>query len=108
MRPIDSDALIAQLEADAEQMEDMIAKMFTYAAINDIKHAPTIEPERKTGEWTEKSVITKDEAEKCIEEWQTARCKACGLYHTTPYMYHFRNYNFCPNCGSYNGGEQDG
>ena len=44
-RLIDADALIAQMEADAEQMEEPIAKMFTYAAINDVKHAPTIEPE---------------------------------------------------------------
>lgn len=46
-RPIDADALIAQMKADAEQMEEPIAKMFTYAAINDVKHAPTIEPEPK-------------------------------------------------------------
>ena len=49
MRLIDGDALIVQMVADAEQMEEPIAKMFTYAAINDVKHAPTIEPERKTG-----------------------------------------------------------
>ena len=42
MRPIDADALIARLEEDAEQMENIIAKMFTYGAINDIKHEPTI------------------------------------------------------------------
>ena len=47
MRLIDADALIAQMKADAEQMEEPIAKMFTYAAINDVKHAPTIEPEQK-------------------------------------------------------------
>ena len=47
-RMIDADALIAQMESDAEQMEDQIAKMFTYAAINDVKRAPTIE-QRKTG-----------------------------------------------------------
>lgn len=48
MRLIDADALIAQMEADAEQIDEPIAQMFVYAAINDIKHAPTIE-ERKTG-----------------------------------------------------------
>jgi hypothetical protein len=45
MRLIDADALIAQMEADAEHMDDQIAIMFTYAAISDVKHAPTIEPE---------------------------------------------------------------
>lgn len=44
MRLIDADALVAQMEADAEHMEDPIAKMLTYAAISDIKHAPTIDP----------------------------------------------------------------
>ena len=42
MRLIDADALIAQMEMDEEQMEEPIAKMFTYAAINDMKHAPTV------------------------------------------------------------------
>ena len=52
MRLIDADALIAQMEADAEQMEEPIAAMFAYAAINDVKHAPTIEPD-----WNEMLVI---------------------------------------------------
>jgi len=43
MRLIDADALIAQMEADAEQMEDPIAKMFAYSAIVDTKHAPTVD-----------------------------------------------------------------
>ena len=42
MRLIDADALIAQMETDAEHMEEPIGKMFTYAAISDIKHAPTV------------------------------------------------------------------
>lgn len=43
MRLINADALVEQMEADAEYMEDPIAKMFTYAAISDVKHAPTVE-----------------------------------------------------------------
>lgn len=39
---IDRDAMIAQMESDAEQMEEPIAKMFAYAAINDLKHAQII------------------------------------------------------------------
>ncbi len=42
-RLIDADALIKKLESDAEEMEEPIAKMFTYAAINDVKHAPTVD-----------------------------------------------------------------
>lgn len=42
-RLIDADALCAQMVEDAEQMDDPFAKMFTYAAINDVKHAPTVD-----------------------------------------------------------------
>ena len=43
MRLIDADALIAQMEADAEQMGDPIARIFTYAAIADMELAPTVD-----------------------------------------------------------------
>lgn len=42
-RLIDADELVAKLEADAEEMEEPIAKMFTYAAVNDVKNAPTVD-----------------------------------------------------------------
>ena len=45
MRLIDADALIEQWEADAEQMDKPLAKMFANAAINDVNRARTIEPE---------------------------------------------------------------
>lgn len=48
------------------------------------------------GEWEDKEVIHK----RCIEEWQSARCSACEKYHTTPYMYYFDDFKFCPNCGA--------
>jgi hypothetical protein len=54
------------------------------------------------GKWEDKEVIHK----KCIEEWQSARCSACGKYHTTPYMYYFDDFNFCPNCGADMRGEE--
>ena len=41
-RLIDADALIAQMTSDAEQMEEPLAKMFTYAAINDVKHSESV------------------------------------------------------------------
>lgn len=41
MRLIDADALIERLEADAEHMDEPVGKMFTYAAISDVKHFPT-------------------------------------------------------------------
>lgn len=54
-----------------------------------IEHAPIIE-ERKTGKW-EIYVISPFDGEGC-------RCSECG-FEGAPY------WDFCPNCGSYNGGE---
>ena len=62
-----------------------------------------IEPERKTGKWLEKEVFDNDVP--IIDQWQSAKCSVCGKYHTTPYMYYFDDYAFCPRCGSYNGGK---
>lgn len=39
---IDADALIERMESDAEQMEEPLAKMFTYADINDVKHSESV------------------------------------------------------------------
>ena len=50
------------------------------------------------GKWLEKEVIDADET--TIDAWQSAKCSVCGKYHTTPYMYHFKNYAYCPHCGS--------
>ena len=60
--------------------------------------------ENVRGEWLEKEV--NDDIK--ITEWQSARCSNCGLYHTTPYMYYFDEYNYCPNCGADMRGEEDG
>lgn len=84
MRTIDADALIAQMEADAEQMEEPIAKMFTYAAISDIKHAPTIEPQRKTGKWIKNSN-------------GTYSCDKCHSWIPNEQHYYA---NFCLYCGA--------
>lgn len=55
------------------------------------------------GEWKELKV---DCMVNCIDEWQSARCSACGKYHTTPYLYYFKSYNYCPNCGAKMDGER--
>ena len=57
--------------------------------------------ERKKGKWEEESTFDVDEnGDQIIQEWQSARCSVCGKYHTTPYMYYFNVYNYCPNCGA--------
>ena len=57
------------------------------------------EPERKRGEWEERKTFYAGDKNP-IEEWQSARCSICEKYHTTPYMYFFDDFNFCPNCGA--------
>lgn len=51
------------------------------------------------GRWAEKGTITDEKAE-VITEWQSARCTCCNKYHTTPYLYYFDNFAYCPNCGA--------
>lgn len=102
MRLIDADALRDNLQALAyDDWNQGVTTSWAdaYSEVADmVEEMPTIE--RKTGKWEERKVSS----EKVIDEWQSARCSVCGRYHTTPYMYFFDNYKFCPNCGSYNGG----
>ena len=101
MRLIDADALEARMYHDAFEVDSDMQKWDSGCWIrykmfeNAIEDAPTIE-ERKKGEWEEKTVCDED----VIEQWQSARCSTCGKYHTTPYLYYFDEYNYCPNCGA--------
>ena len=52
---------------------------------------PSAQPERKKGKWINRSLNI------LYPEWERYTCSACGK--------HSYNYDFCPNCGSYNGGE---
>ena len=52
--------------------------------------------------------IEKEFSDNTIIEWQTAKCSICGKYHTTPYLYYFKSYNYCPNCGAKMDGERRG
>lgn len=52
------------------------------------------------GEWKDKEVFNDTDDDHIVEEWQSARCSVCGKYHTTPYMYYFDDFNYCPNCGA--------
>lgn len=95
MRLIDADALIEQMEADAEHLDNAISKMMYYAAISDVKHASTIEPERKNSEWIYGEKDGQD-------GWY---CKECGFFVPWYYKYYgldnidfIRDYHTCPNC----------
>lgn len=88
MRTIDSDALIKQMIADAEQIEDSVARIFYSAAISDIEHAPTIEPERKRGKWIWH--WDQNDPDTAFE----ASCSICNKISTMPVG------DFCKWCGS--------
>lgn len=83
MRMIDADALsrIVKLAWETSDSEDFEKSVFIAIAT-----APTIE--RKKGKW-----IETDSHEPC---WY--KCDQCGRLHD------FLD-NYCPNCGSYNGGD---
>lgn len=67
----------------------------TRIAIESLATGITFMPNKSVGKWEEKSVF-----EGGIQEWQSARCSVCNKYHTTPYLYYFDNFNYCPNCGA--------
>ena len=100
MRLIDADALIAQWESDAEEMEEFAIKMATYGAINDVKRQPTIEPRK--GHWIKKMKITETTKYSSYDpRWYCSYCN-------TEYDPAIANkINFCWNCGADMRGEQD-
>lgn len=79
----------------------MIDKAEAYKALNEL---PSAEPERKTGKW-----IIQDNPG---TGWFRVMCSECGEDVTSeiPVIGFFPNckalWDYCPYCGSYNGGEQ--
>ena len=109
MRLIDKDALIEALmmytwrDEDDFEIDDAEAKR---EYIKDwLPDLPTVEPKR--GRWIERQVGNVSDC--AINDIQTAKCSVCGLYYTTPYIYSFTEYEFCPHCGAamLEGGETD-
>ena len=98
-RLIDADALsrIVKLAWETSDLEDFEKSVFIA-----IETAPTIE-ERKKGKWIAKENRPKQEVFICSE---------CGGWAYSPWIGSRKNpkpnrckYTFCPNCGSYNGGD---
>ena len=72
-------------------------------AIQEINNAPAVNAAPVVrGRWLERHMVHDAHL---IDEWQSALCSRCGKYHTTPYLYYFENYNYCPNCGAKMEGE---
>lgn len=54
--------------------------------------------EPKVGKWEKCRVV--DIKDTTITEIQYAYCPICQKYHTTPYLYYFDYFKYCPNCGA--------
>lgn len=52
--------------------------------------------------WQKKKIEIKkiEYGQTYITEWQVAQCSNCKRWHTTPYMYYFYEYKYCPFCGA--------
>lgn len=94
MKLIDADALVKVLEPIHDDQE--FANKDIWRAI---EHAPAIETARKKGEWIGDSDGYAD-GEPVYDIWS---CSVCGKYFDE--WEDKPDWKFCPNCGSYNGGE---
>ena len=101
------------LKQKGEAMDDLISRQWLMECVDEgwIKFdtekdenkfihlvrdiAPSAQPERKTGKWRRRLVDCGFNA-----DWH---CSECGW--TTSLEEH--GYNYCPNCGSYNGGDEE-
>lgn len=85
MRAIDADALHKRIKA--KNTSNAMMRVMKAECLAEIDDAPTIEPERKKGEWT------KDNS-----------CPFCGFLPW--YERDIHTLSFCPNCGADMRGEK--
>ena len=101
MRLVDADALYEKLDAIRVEEVTRVGRKSNKScctlstALYEIMMMPTIE-ERKTGKWLPEN--------RTMDAFWV--CSECGF----PSEAHAANilYNYCPNCGSYNGGDNNG
>lgn len=99
-RCIDADALMKDIcdsIDEATRIGILVDGEYLWAKLNDaIEHAPTIEPERKKGEW-----LHVDQEPEVMLGWMPWYCSECGVgigKHQT---------SFCPHCGADMRGEEN-
>lgn len=95
MRLIDADVLLTWFNNHYDHEEVTVGYVSGL-----IKEQSTIDavPVRH-GKWLDREVVD-DRKDAKIQQWQQARCSCCNKWHTTPYMYYFENYDYCPHCGA--------
>ena len=96
-----SNALGALDCVDRKAMLDILSQYPFEKVVNCLsilKELPSVQPERKTGQW----ICQADD-----DIWNCSECdyEIDGTGCIDPLEY-LKTYKFCPNCGSYNGGEQ--
>lgn len=97
MRLIDADTLKESIQCSGTDEKKMISTKELYKSlISWIDNRPTIEPEWKTGKW-----IKGGEQPYFRKHFDIVVCSICNKRGE-------HRWNFCPNCGSYNGGKDDG
>lgn len=117
MRLIDVDAMMDDINNSLNEMTNIgvcVDGDWLWAKLNDaIENAPTIDPQRKTGKWIEDAETY----------YRAVNEKGGGVNENTPYFTDdiacseclakfsvidndAERFDFCPNCGSYNGGAE--
>ena len=92
---IDRQTIINLLTSRAETLRGLYGDLGSAASgvRKLVQTLPSTEPERKKGKW-----VVKEKDWRKQQSWN--ECSECGF--TTS-----RQYNFCPNCGSYNGDDNE-
>ena len=93
-------------EAVIEVIEDYPHGDWNLETMNDmvdrIKQLQPAQPKR--GRW----LYCEDTTADCVDGY---RCDQCGFFVPWDYQHksidYIKDYNFCPNCGSYNGGKNE-
>lgn len=97
------DLISRQAAIDAIEKLHIPEDMCVFEILSHIELAigtlPSAQSKREKGVWKEREILSKEDG-KDIDQWQCARCSECGRYHTTPFLYSFNDYNFCPHCGA--------
>lgn len=78
---VDKDELLKALDYDREQYE------------KGYHDAQPLESEWEQIQVFEIGITT-------IDRLQSTYCPVCHRYHTTPYVYSYNHYEYCPNCGT--------
>jgi hypothetical protein len=79
----------AYIKPIIEELEyDQIDNDYVLSLLSDIKNAPSVNPQRPRGKW--------------IKTEGSFKCSECLIFPE-----YIRTLNYCPSCGSYNGGEED-